>query len=174
MINQLKDDPAKILLVGKVGIDFTAAHVDRALRAVGSRPVEVIIRSGGGDFREGNQIRLRLCELQETQRLAIVASQALSAALWIFLAADRRIVAKNGVLMIHSVADTASGPRSATQLRTAAAALEAVSSVMMETIATRTGQPPEKIFELMENEAHLNASRALELGFATSICGPIY
>ncbi len=167
-------DTVDILLVGEVGTDITEIAFDKLLRKVGHRPIRVTLRSDGGEFAVANAIYHRMVEVRDRQGLSITAVRALSAGAWILLAADDRRIAKNGTVMIHNVITKRSDCFTPTDLRRRASDLEGISSLMSNTIAERTGLDHSEVFGLMESEAHLNASRALELGFATEICDEIY
>lgn len=169
-------EPARVLLVGEVGTTITAAGMDRILRQAGPRPLDITLRSAGGCAMHANTIFHRLREHANQYPVTITAADALSAGAWILLAGDRRIIAKNATVMVHNVlaGETVNRYATPTQLRETASTLDGMTALLGDIIADRTGLERARCFELMESECHLNAARAIELGFAHEICDPIY
>lgn len=178
MVQKIMDNsvkPAHLLLIGRVGDAITAGGVEAALRQIKAQPLRITLHSEGGDFIEASRIYARLREHAEHQPVSITAIRAQSAGAWILTAADHRVIARNGEVLLHNVCDVSSG-QSMTPgaLRERAAALEGMAAIMGDILADRTGIARERIFELMENETTLNAAGAVSSGFAHEICDPIY
>ncbi|MBF8726116.1 head maturation protease, ClpP-related [Pseudomonas putida] len=163
-----------ITIYGVIGEDWygegvTVKRIDAALRAIGNREVTVYINSPGGDMFEGIAIYNRL--LEHSQKVTTkVLGMAASAASIIYLAGAERQVASSAFLMIHNCWTFLAGNRH--YLRDVADDMEEFDAAMSDLYAETSGQTPESMAELMDDETFIRGKRAVELGLATSILAP--
>ena len=163
-----------ITIYGVIGEDWygegvTLKRIDAALRAIGDREVTVYINSPGGDMFEGIAIYNRL--LEHSQKVTTkVLCMAASAASIIYLAGAERQVASSAFLMIHNCWTFLAGNRH--YLRDVAGDMEEFDAAMADLYAETSGQTPESMAELMDDETFIRGKRAVELGLATSILAP--
>lgn len=163
-----------ITIYGVIGEDWygegvTVKRIDAALRAIGDREVTVYINSPGGDMFEGIAIYNRLREHKQKVTTKVLGMAA-SAASVIYLAGSERQVASSAFLMIHNCWTFLSGNRH--YLRDVADDMEEFDAAMSDLYAETSGQPPESMAELMDDETFIRGKRAVELGLATSILAP--
>ena len=160
-----------ITIYGVIGEDWygegvTLKRIDAALRAIGDREVIVYINSPGGDMFEGIAIYNRL--LEHSQKVTTkVLGMAASAASIIYLAGAERQVASSAFLMIHNCWTYLAGNRH--YLRDVASDMEEFDAAMCDLYAETSGQTPESMAELMDDETFIRGKRAVELGLATSV-----
>ncbi len=153
-----------IYLDGDVGFEITAMQVRKELDAAGDEDVTVIINSRGGDVFEGLAIYDMLVEHGVTTR---VSGQAASMGSVIFMAGTKREITPNSRLMIHNPWQDMAGDAEA--LRKASEELGKVEAQLEQLYVDRSGIDLAKVDELMKAETYIEASEAVELGFATDI-----
>jgi hypothetical protein len=83
------------------------------------------------------------------------------------LAGDRRVIAGNGMVMIHNPATLAYG--NATEFRKVADMLDKYLDRMIADYTSKTGQEDAEMRRLMDAETWYTGQEALEAGFATEI-----
>lgn len=160
-----------ITVYGVIGEDWygegvTLKRIDAALRAIGERDVTVYINSPGGDMFEGIAIYHRLQEHSHKVTTKVLGMAA-SAASIVFLAGSTREVASSAFLMIHNCWTWLSGNRH--YLRDIADDMEEFDAAMADLYAETSGQSPEDMAELMDDETYIRGKRAVELGLATGL-----
>lgn len=167
-----KTDNAVISILDVIGHDFwtgegvTAKRVSGALRAIGEKPVTVEINSPGGDFFEGLAIYNVLREHPKPVSVKILGLAA-SAASVVAMAGDDIRIARAGFLMIHNVWVVAVGNRN--DLRDVADWLEPFDGVAADLYSARTGMSVKDVAKLLDKEAWLGGSEAVEQGFADAL-----
>jgi ATP-dependent Clp protease protease subunit len=92
---------------------------------------------------------------------------AASSASLIFMAGRKRLISAHARLMIHNCSGAAAGQ--VADLEKAIEGQRAINESMATVYANATGQPVEKIREMMAAETWLSADEAVALGFATGI-----
>ena len=162
------DDPNTISIYDPIGEDIfgdgvTAKRIAAALRRIGESPVSVSINSPGGDFFEGLAIYNLLREHPAAVNVN-VQGLAASAASVIAMAGDDIAMGQGSFMMIHNVWVLAIGNRH--DMREAADMLEPFDRSLMEIYAARTGLKSDDVGGLLDAETWLNASDAVERGFA--------
>ena len=96
---------------------------------------------------------------------------AASAASYIAMAGDTVVMPGNAFLMIHDPSGLVMG--TADDMRSMAEALDKVKSSLVQGYAARSTKPSDEIAALMAAETWLDASDALDLGFADRIAEPV-
>src|SRR5690625_4462525 len=128
------------------------------------RDVVVNINSPGGDFFEGVAIYNMLREHPHKVTVQVMGLAA-SAASVIAMAGDEILVGDGSFLMIHNTWVLAIGNRH--DMAEAAELLEQFDMAMADVYSDRTGQDKNDIIRMMDKETWINASKAVEEGFAT-------
>lgn len=165
------DDDRTIQIYKFIGEDFwdvgiTARSIAQKLKDLGEGDVTVSINSPGGDFFEGAAIYNLLVEHKGKVTIKI-AGLAASAASLITMAGDSIMISEIGFLMIHNTWGYIAGNRN--ELRKAADTFETFDSALAGIYAKRTGLDSEEIAALMDKDTWINASDAVEKGFADEI-----
>jgi ATP-dependent protease ClpP protease subunit len=96
---------------------------------------------------------------------------AASAASYIAMAGDTVVMPENAFLMIHDPSGLVMG--TADDMRSMAEALDKVKNSLVQGYAARSSKPSYEIATLMAAETWLDASDALDLGFADRIAEPV-
>jgi len=166
------ENDRSISIYDVIGYDYwtgegvTAKRIAAALRSIGPGPVTVNINSPGGDMFEGMAIYNLLRE-HEGEVTVKVLGLAASAASIIAMAGDTVQIARAGFLMIHNCWLVAQGNRH--DLREFADTMEPFDAAMADVYAARSGQDVKTISKLMDSEAWLGGTAAIEQGFADDL-----
>jgi ATP-dependent protease ClpP protease subunit len=83
------------------------------------------------------------------------------------MAGERRLIAKNGMLMIHDPWTLARG--NARELRKTADALDKYGESVLDAYASASGKTRDDIRKIMESEEYFTSEEALASGYATEI-----
>ncbi len=148
------------------GGGVTAKKVAAQLRAIGDRPVEVQINSGGGDMFEGLAIYNVLREHPQPITMKVMGMAA-SAASVIAMAGDTVEIGAASFLMIHNCWVIAAGNRN--DMAEVAAFLAPFDQAMADVYAARSGQDAKDCAKWMDAETWLSGSLAIERGFADTL-----
>lgn len=148
------------------GGGVTAKKVAAQLRAIGDRPVECQINSGGGDMFEGLAIYNVLREHSQPITMKIMGMAA-SAASVIAMAGDTVEIGAASFVMIHNCWVCACGNRH--DMNEVAEFLAPFDQAMADVYAQRTGQSGEDCAKWMDAESWMSGSMAIERGFADSL-----
>ncbi|OSZ41355.1 peptidase [Alcaligenes faecalis] len=148
------------------GEGVTAKRISAALRAIGGRDVTVNINSPGGDFFEGVAI-YNLLRAHPHKVTVQVMGLAASAASVIAMAGDEILMGDGAFLMIHNAWAIAIGNRH--DMVAASEQLAPFDAAMADVYAARSGMTSAQTAALMDKETWINASQAVEDGFATGL-----
>lgn len=171
-IKAAASDDNTITIFDVIGTDYwtgegvTAKRIAAALRAIGDKPVTVLVNSPGGDMFEGLAIYSLLRE-HPAEVTVKVLGLAASAASIIAMGGDTVQIARAGFLMIHNAWIYAAGNRH--EFREYADYLEPFDRSMADIYAARTGMEFEEIQTIMDAESWIGGSDAIEQGFADSL-----
>lgn len=162
---------ATISILDVIGADWfgegiTAKRVAGALRAIGKKPVTVLINSPGGDYFEGLAIYNLLRDHPEKVTVKVLGIAA-SAASVIAMAGDERLIARAGFIMIHNTWVIAGGDRHA--LRDVADWLEPFDAMAVDIYAASTGIDSKELGKMLDRETWVGGSDAVEKGFADAL-----
>lgn len=166
------DNSNTITIYEQIGEDwmgggFTAKKMAEALKAIGeNNDVMVSINSPGGDFFEGATIYNLLREHKGKVTVKIPGLAA-SAASVIAMAGDTIQISEVGFLMIHNAWGLVVGNRH--EMTKAADTFNVFDSAMADLYAARTGADRADVVEMMDNDTWMNASDAIENGFADEL-----
>lgn len=161
---------AEVLIYEDVGGWFdgvTAKGFYEDLRALGAvDTLRIRVNSMGGDVFEGLTIYRHIAE-HRARKVVHVDGIAASIASVIAMAGDEILIAEAGRMMIHEASGLSWGPAAAH--RAMAEQLETVTASLADVYVARTGQPAERVREMMAAETWMTAQEAVQLGFATSV-----
>jgi len=162
---------AEVSIYDEIGYwGVTAKDFRAALDALGDvARIDLRINSPGGDVFVGLTI-FNMLERHEAEIVVTVDGIAASIASVIAMAGNRIVMPENAFLMIHDPSGFVIG--GADDMRDLADVLEKVKASMVGIYATRSGQKPEKIGELMAAETWLSAQEAKDLGLADEVAKP--
>lgn len=145
--------------------DVTPAVFASELNA-GSGPVTIWLNSPGGDVVAAARIYNMLLDYPGQVRVNIDGIAA-SAASVIAMAASRVAMSPVSMLMIHNPATLAMGDK--TELSRALDMLESVKDSIINAYQLKTGLSRAKLSKLMDAETWMDATAAIDLGFADEI-----
>ena len=129
------------------------------------KQINVYINSLGGSVMEGvsiyNQLRRHPANVT-----AYIDGFACSIASVIAMAADKVVMPKNAVMMIHNAWTWAVG--NAKELRKAADDLDVLNEASRQAYLSKVGDklPEDKLIEMLDNETYLTAEQCMEYGLA--------
>ena len=163
--------PAVIYLYGIIGQDWwgdgnSALDFCRELDALAPRDIELHVNSAGGDVFEGMAIYNALLRYQGNVT-AYVDGLAASAASFLIMAANERVMGEGAFLMIHNSWTCCCGD--ALDLRDVATRLEAVDDQQVGIYAHHSTRAADEIREAMAATTWLPAEEAVEWGLADRI-----
>lgn len=138
-----------------------ADHRDKSL-------VHLRIDSPGGDVFAGRAMEQLISE-HPGRVVAHIDGFAASAASYVALAAEERLISPGGMFMVHKAWTLAWGNEH--DMRKVADLLGKIDETLIATYAARTGQTPEQLRDWIAAETWFNAEEALANGFATAIAG---
>ncbi|MFP4538719.1 MAG: head maturation protease, ClpP-related [Dichotomicrobium sp.] len=154
-------------LYGEIGCEgLTSGEMRAWMAEIGGRDVEITVNSIGGDVFEGIAIYNDLVALSGRVTV-VVTGIAASAASVVAMAGDHIVIAENAAMMLHNAWVAVEGDHRI--LAELVPVLEKTSEGMAATYAARSGQPIERVREMMDAETHLAAHEAVELGFADEV-----
>ena len=147
------------------GSGITATSVAQALKDIGTvDTLDVYVNSPGGEVFEGIAIYNQL-KRNAAKKIVHIDGIAASIASVIAMAGDEILMAENATMMIHQAWGLAIG--TADDMRSTAGSLDKIDEVILNTYVSRTGGDAKKIAAMVKAETWMNATEALELGFAT-------
>ncbi|MGO5335836.1 head maturation protease, ClpP-related [Bilifractor sp. LCP19S3_H10] len=132
----------------------------------GKGPITVWINSPGGDVWAAAQIYNML--LSYSGKVTVkIDGLAASAASVIAMAGDEVLVSPVSMLMIHNPSTMAMGDKD--DLAQAISMLDSVKDSILNAYVKKTGLSKNKLSKLMDDETWMDASKAVELGFADRV-----
>ena len=134
----------------------------------GTGPITVWINSVGGDCVAAAQIYNMLAEYpgEVTVKIDGIAASAASV---IAMAGDTVLMSPVSTMMIHNPATLAIGDH--TDMEKAIEMLDAVKDSIINAYERKTGLSRSEISRMMDSETWMDATKAVELGFADGVIG---
>jgi ATP-dependent protease ClpP protease subunit len=164
------DKTCVIDIIGVIGWEVWYPAMMDMLKGISDSVENVIfdIYSPGGDVWEGNAIANYIGQMKQNTvaRVQVAASMATIIA----VACKKREIAANGRWLIHNPWTQLAGDADALEKR--AKELRDCEAEAAEFYSKRSGQPVEKIIDLMDEERWLTPKETLELGFVQAINDP--
>lgn len=128
--------------------------------------LNIYINSGGGDVFAGQAIHSML-KRKQCQKNVYIDGLAASIASVIAMAADKVIMPKNAMMMIHKAWTIAAG--NSDDFRKMADDMDKIDESIISTYESKTNKTKEEIKCLMEAETWFTAEEAVKNGFADEI-----
>lgn len=148
----------------------TAEMVNDAI--ISGEPIEVHIDSKGGDLFSGLEIFNRLQEHDAEVKIIIQGVAGSIASVIALAGSSKPSISSTGSIVIHNAhTDNIEGNHN--DLRIVADSLEKYSEIVAKIYSVKTKLSNTEALALMNNETVMNASEAIELGFASKEVQPI-
>lgn len=154
--------------IGYYGV--TAVDFREALKAVATPEIKVTINSPGGDVFEAVAI-YNLLRASGKKITTVAMGIAASAASYLMLAGDHRVMPDNAMQMVHNASTLAYG--NAAEMAEAVELLNKVDANLHATYAARSGMKPEQVAELLSKDTFLTAAECLELGLVDEVTAAV-
>lgn len=149
------------------GDEITPKKFKEELDALGDiDTLKVYINSGGGDVFAGWNI-INILQRHKATKIGYCDGLAASIAFAIYQSMDKRIAAKNSMLMTHNCWTVSIGNRH--DLRKQAAEMELIDGMLAETASKKSGKTVEEIGALMDAETWYTAQEAVDEGFVDEL-----
>jgi ATP-dependent Clp protease protease subunit len=149
--------------------EITPNMINEALAKAGDAEfIDVYINSPGGSVFAGHTMYNALKRHPALIR-TYVDGIAASAASVILQAGDERVIAPNGIVMIHNPMGGSWGY--ADDMRKYADTLDKVKGTIEDTYLEKVNIDRDKLIELMDAETYMNADEAIKMGFVDSLTG---
>jgi len=163
---------SNVYLYGEIGIDVDAQFIRAAIEDA-QDGIDLRINSGGGEVFEGQAIYSLLNQYKTNTGNTVrvfIDSLAASIASVIAMAGDEILIAENALFMVHNPWTWGGG--TSKELRDTADVLDKVRDTLITVYDRRTNLGREEIGNLMDAETWLDASEAIDYGFADKITAP--
>jgi len=172
-IKKTSEDSAEISILGEIGESWfpedgtiSARDFKKDIDAVGDvKNITVDIDSIGGDVFQGTAIA-NMLELHDAEITTRIIGVGASIASLIFMAGDKREIAKTGLLMIHNPWTIAGGE--VKDMEKAAESLKVIKQALIKGYS-KTGINEQHLSEMMDNETFMDSDSAIKNGFATGL-----
>lgn len=168
-----EEDAGELVIYGDIsgskfwGDEVTATEIRNALNGLGDiKQLDIYINSGGGDVFVGNAI-YNILKAHPAYKVAHIDGLAASAASIVAMAADKVVMPKNSLFMIHKPYAYVSG--NTDELMKIIEVLERVENGFVDIYSSKTGLDEKEIREMMAAESWFSAEEAYKAKFADEI-----
>jgi len=155
--------------IGAYGVSAKAFLADLG-KLPGKAPLTLRLNSPGGSVFDAVAIYNALQRHAGTVTVSIDGIAA-SAASYIAMAGDEIIMPENAFLMIHDPSGMVMG--TAADMRAMAEALDKIGGSLLRGYAAKSGKAEKDIAKMMAKETWLDATEALDMGFADTMSEPV-
>ncbi len=155
--------------IGAYGVSAKAFLADLG-KLPDKAPLTLRLNSPGGSVFDAVAIYNALSRHAGTVTVTIDGIAA-SAASYIAMAGDEIIMPENAFLMIHDPSGMVMG--TASDMRSMAEALEKIGASLIKGYAAKSGKTEDEVAALLAKETWLDATEALEMGFADTMSEPV-
>jgi ATP-dependent Clp protease, protease subunit len=171
VLNKADNEEADIYMYGSISSyswydGISSNQVKEKLQSISAKTINVHINSPGGDVFESIAIS-NLLKNHDATIITHIDGLAASGASIIAMAADKVIMPKNTMMMIHKAWTYAAG--NAEGLRKIANRLDKIDSAVTESYKSRFVGESEELEKLLGDETWLTAEECLALGFADEL-----
>lgn len=153
-------------VVGQWWDDMDAKSVTNALIEAGDEDVDIYISSYGGDLADGMAIYNALRRYRG-ETTAYIDAVAASSATVIMLGADRVVMPKSSMIMIHNPWNLSAGDYR--DMAKAAEVLEKHRDAIVSIYQEKTGKDVETLQAMLDDETWMTAEEALAEGFIDEV-----
>ncbi|MEU3982521.1 head maturation protease, ClpP-related [Streptomyces sp. NPDC026672] len=167
-INNAASSTAEVVIYDEIGEwGITAKDFVNDLGKVTAKNIDVRLNSGGGSVFEGLAI-FEALRRHPANITTYVDGIAASIASVIAMSGDRRVVSRNGSLMIHEASGVCAGP--SVDMRQMGELLNRISDQIADVYTQRTGEGSVASWRgLMKAETWFTGSEAVDAGLATEV-----
>lgn len=173
-IENKSDSVTKMTMYGRIGTgwyaDISSKQVREQLDAIQGGKIELHVSSVGGDVFESITINNMLKNHPATIEAHIDGIAASGMSL-IVMAADKIIMPKNTMLMIHQAATVAYG--NANEFEKIAADLKKIDTAVTQSYLNRFNAGEDKLKELLQQETYLTAYECQKYGLCDEVSDEI-
>lgn len=155
--------------IGAYGVSAKAFLADLG-KLPDKAPLTLRLNSPGGSVFDAVAIYNALQRHAGTVTVSIDGIAA-SAASYIAMAGDEIIMPENAFLMIHDPSGMVMG--TAVDMRSMAEALDKIGASLLRGYAAKSGKAEDEVAALMARETWLDATEALDMGFADTMAEPV-
>ncbi|WP_163833373.1 head maturation protease, ClpP-related [Spartinivicinus ruber] len=146
-----------------------AKEFTEAVEALGDvSHIKLMLNSPGGSIRDGMQI-YNFLRRHQAQVEVLVLAEASSIASVIVQAADKRVMCKGAIMMVHDPMAWAGGYVNAQQCQKLASTLTTYKESLINAYTETTGLDRDTVASLMSAETFMTAEEAIEKGFADAL-----
>jgi len=174
VFNQAESNEADMFLYGSIGsgwfADISSKDVKAKLDSINAKTINVHINSPGGDVFESIAIH-NLLKNHKASINVYIDGLAASGASVIAMAADKIIMPRNTMMMIHRAWTFAYG--NAAELRKIANDLEKIDTAVTESYTSRFVGERSELERLLDEETWLTAAECKALGFCDEVVDEI-
>jgi ATP-dependent Clp protease protease subunit len=172
-IKNKTDDTAEVLVYGYITDekwyeeDITPLEFKKEMdKLKNKKKIDLRVNSGGGGVFAGNTI-YNILKSHSAKITAYVDGVAASIASVIIMAADKIIIPKNGMIMIHNPWSIAIGD--ANNFRKEAEMLDKVKTAIISTYMSRSKASEADVVAMMNEETWMTGEEAVTFGFADEL-----
>lgn len=170
-IKNKTNDTANISIHDEIGLwGIGAKEFIADLRSINAKTINLSVHSPGGSVLDGLAIYNALNQ-HTASIFATVEGIAASAASFVLMSADRIYMPEDSFMMIHNALGGIIGD--AEEIRSYADTIEKLQNSIVNIYQKRTGIDSDEIKAMMSDETWMNASEAVEKGFADAVIGKI-
>jgi ATP-dependent Clp protease protease subunit len=141
----------------------------KALNAIDADTVHLRLDSPGGDVFASISMSQAMRE-HKALIIVHVDGYAASAATQLLMAADKSVISKGGMVMIHKAWTFAMG--NSDDFTGTAGLLNKIDGQIAESYSTKTGLTVEEAMQMMADETWMTETEAVEMGFVDAIAEP--
>lgn len=170
-IKNVAETTADIYLMEQIGHDYwddtgiSGEQFTKDLMALNVETINFWVNSPGGSVFDANVIYNAIKKHPAKNKIMHITGMAASAASFIMMACDTRIIYDGGVVMIHLPSSVCWGNRE--DFAKEIEILETIENEMIEIYKKSTNLSEEEIRSLLEAETWLGSEEAVEKGFCT-------
>lgn len=166
-IKNLAGATAEITIFDEIGVYGVSAPMFlAALNAIPGKDVNIYINSPGGNVIDAIAMMTGM-RLSGKNIVMTVMGIAASAASYLLLGANKRVMPENTFQFLHKPANPFGG--NADEHRALADDLDKMEETLVATYAKRTGKSPEQIKALLNNKSYLTAAECFALGLCDEV-----
>ena len=170
-IKNKSESIADIYIMDEIGKDYwddsgiSGEQFTKDLMALNVETINFWVNSPGGSVFDANVIYNAIKRHPAKNKIMHITGMAASAASYLMMACDKRIIYDGGVIMVHLPATVCWGNRE--DFAKEIEILETVENEMIEIYKKATNLSDDEIKKLLENETWMGSDEAIEKGFCT-------
>lgn len=169
-IENKSNDVTDIYIMDTIGQDYWGDGISgetfiKDLVKVTTDTINFWVNCPGGNVFEANSIFNAIKRHPAKNKIMHITGMAASAASYIIMACDERIIYDGGVIMVHLPSCISYGNKN--ELHKTIDVLETIQNEMVQVYKTQLSLSEEEIDNLLEAETWIGSNKAVEMGFCT-------